>query len=397
MEFASLDDSRHYETAKAAAADDDHPREGELGAREITVVSAADLYGRPVPPRCFHVPGILPARTVTLLTGDGGTGTSLLALQLSAATCLDKPWIGLKAERGRVLYLSAEDELDELHRRLADIVADVGSDLSELADLRLVALAGEDAVLAAPNGRSGVIAATPLWVAIDAEVRRWRPTLIVCDTLADLFGGDENHRAQARQFVGMLRGLAIRHDATVLLLAHPSLSGISSGSGASGSTGWSNSVRSRLYLKRATVRDEGSRTELEPDPNVRVLTTMKSNYGPTGGEIRLRWQAGAFRAEGNQQPGAFSQLALTARADAVFLDLVARYVAEGRHVSATPSANFAPTIFAKDPRASGIGHAALRMAMNRAFDSRRIVVEEFGSPSRRLKRIVPVARGGGDD
>jgi RecA-family ATPase len=63
----------------------------------------------------------VPDRTVTLLYGDGGTGKSLLALQLAAATALGVKWIGLQPAHGPVLYLSAEDDLDELHRRLGRV------------------------------------------------------------------------------------------------------------------------------------------------------------------------------------------------------------------------------------------------------------------------------------
>jgi hypothetical protein len=43
------------------------------------------------------------------------------------------------------------------------------------------------------------------------------------DTSADVFGGDEISRTQVRQFVGLLRGIAIRQRLSVVLLAHPSL------------------------------------------------------------------------------------------------------------------------------------------------------------------------------
>ena len=56
-------------------------------------VNAASLDGRPVPAREWHVPGLVPARTVTLLGGDGGTGKSLLAMQLAAATAVGGAWM----------------------------------------------------------------------------------------------------------------------------------------------------------------------------------------------------------------------------------------------------------------------------------------------------------------
>ena len=73
--------------------------------------------------------------------------------------------------------------------------------------------------------------------------------LIALDTAADMFGGNENDRSQVRQFIGLLRGLAITPMPACCWRSHPSLSGINTDSGLSGSTGWHNSVRSRLYFK----------------------------------------------------------------------------------------------------------------------------------------------------
>ena len=68
--------------------------------------------------------------------------------------------------------------------------------------------------------------------------------------------------------------------------------------------------------------------------------------------------------------------------------MLAAYTEQGRSVSATPSANYAPTLFASDPKARGMSNSLLKLAMNRLFDAGRIRVEEIGPPSRRQKRIV---------
>jgi RecA-family ATPase len=361
-----------------------------LPPRIIQVVGAEEFEGKPVPPRPWHVQGLLPGRTVSLLSGDGGAGKSLLALQLSCATALAYPWIGLDVTPGRVLYLSAEDDTDEIHRRLFDIAASYQCQFGDLSNLKILPLAGEDAVLAAPSGRSGVIAATPLWHQLVKAADEWAPKLIVLDTLADLFGGEENHRSQARQFIGLLRGLALRLDAAVLVLAHPSLSGISSGTGSSGSTGWNNSVRSRLYLERIKEPDG-----TESDPDARRLRTMKSNYGRTGSEIRLRWRDGVFTTE-SSPANTFVQVEAEAQADRIFLDLVAAYSAEHRAVSPRPSGNYAPVVFARDSRSKGLNKVALAKAMNRLFSRSRIETIEVGPPSKRRAQIaLPAERGEG--
>ena len=261
-----------------------------LNVAELPVVSAASFAGKPVPERLWIVLDMIPSGTVTLLTGDGGVGKSRLVKQLGIAVAVGREWIGAPPERGPVVFVSAEDDLDELHRRVIAIANAQGIDIVKLNDFHFVPLAGSDAVMGAPDSKSGIIRETAIWRGLVAIVERIKPKLVILDTLADIFAGNESARREARQFIGILRGLAIEHSLAVVLLAHPSLSGMASGSGTSGSTAWSNSVRSRLYLE--TIKGDDDR---EIDADLRVLRVKKSNYGPTGSEIRLRWSKGMLR------------------------------------------------------------------------------------------------------
>jgi RecA-family ATPase len=204
-------------------------------------VSAASLGARP-PPRTWLVPELIPGRNVTLLSGDGGTGKSLLALQLAVAVATrDSLWLGLEVAHGGAVFVSAEDELDEVHRRLANICAADGPDITHLTDLTVLPLAGRDAVLGRP-GAPGELQSTPMFEFVRSMVGAMAPALVIVDTISDAFGGNENSRSEVRQFVGMLRALAMDADCAILLLAHPSVAGLNSGTGLSGSTAWNNSV-----------------------------------------------------------------------------------------------------------------------------------------------------------
>lgn len=361
-----------------------HGPEAEDGAPMVVplaTITAAALAERDVLERPWLVRDMIPGRNVTLLMGDGGTGKSLLAQQLAAAVAAAGDWIGTVPEAGGVVYVSAEDDIDEVHRRLADITAASGIGLDRLADLHIVPLAGHDAVLALPDRRSDIISPTPLWHSLVATVQQHRPRLVVLDNLADVFAGNEISRPQARQFIGLLRGLAIANDLAVLLLGHPSLTGLSTGTGTSGSTAWSNSVRSRLYLERAKSDGE------EPDPNLRILKVMKANYAPTGMEVRLRWEAGALKLDGGG-PGMFDRIAAEAKADRVFLKVLTRMAEEGRDVSPNRSASYAPTVFAKQPDGEGCNKAAFEKAMERLLAARKIKIQKHGPPSRTTYRLL---------
>ena len=355
---------------------------------DLPVISAASFAGAAPPERRWIVRDMIPDRAVTIVSGDGGGGKTTLMLQLAAAKVGTRPWLGYDPDPGRVLVVTAEDDEDEIHRRLAAIAKSLAVDLSDLGDLHIVPLAGQDAVMGAPQGKAALIAPTAVFRGLLALVERIKPSLVVLDALADVYGGEENARAQARQFISMLRGLAIKFDLAVVLIAHPSLSGMASGSGTSGSTAWSNSVRARLYLER--IVDESNR---EIDPDLRVLRLKKSNYGPVGIELRLRWQNGAFVLDGNA--GSFDKLAADAKAERVFLDLLAAFTAQGRDVCDVPGHSYAPNEFAEQG-AEPVNKAALKAAMKRLLFAGRIRVEKFGPPSKQRKRLVVAEQTKGD-
>lgn len=341
---------------------------------------ASDLAGSLPPPRQWHVDGLIPANQVTMLGGDGGVGKSLLALQLAVASASGGPWIGHHPAQGPAMYISAEDDRDEMHRRVSDIAASQAIPMEALGNLILRSLAGEDALLAVADSRQGTLRTTPLLSELDQAIGDYGIRSLYLDTLADFHSGQENDRAVARQFIGILRGLSLRHECPILLLAHPSLTGISSGSGLSGSTAWNNSVRSRLYLER--VNEDG----YEPDPDRRRLSTKKSNYGRAGDEWFVRWENGAFVPEKAESGLGANSASMKARR--VFLDLLRAHTEEGRNLNANAGPNFAPSVFAKDKRNERVSRSAFLDAMNDLFASGGIRQEEIGPPSRRVRRIV---------
>lgn len=340
--------------------------------------SAASWAGQEVPPRDWLIHGLIPSKTVTMLGGDGGTGKSLLALQLACSVAMGERWIGRNVERpGKVLFLSAEDDQDELHRRLHDICRSMGVDMEDLDRLMIRSLAGENALLATLNRKTNSLRKTPLYDLIDKAMTAAKPSLIVLDTLSDLHAGEENSRAHARQFIGMLRNLAIRHDCAVLLLAHPSLTGMSNGSGLSGSTAWNNSVRSRLYLDRIKD-DDGS----EANPDARVLRTMKANYSATGGEIGLNWAEGVFHhdiQDFDEQP--------KEKAERVFLKLLDTFHAQKRHVSHSVSSTYAPSQFEAHPEAERCTKGQFKRAMDQLLANGVITVAEHGRPGKERQHL----------
>ncbi|MBO0718742.1 MAG: AAA family ATPase, partial [Rhizobiales bacterium] len=337
----------------------------------------------PLADRAWLIIDCIPMFNVSLFSGEGAVGKSIALLQLSAATVLGKDWFGYSPAFGPVLYLAAEDDDDELRRRLDAIAKHYFVDRQDLIreGLKVLSFAGRDATLGKPD-RTGMITPTPLLDRVRTEAVALKPKLIVFDTVADTFGGYENDRTQTRQFITLVRGLAIDARAALVMAAHPSLAGLRDDTGLSGSTAWHNSVRARLYLKSV----EGG------DTAKRVLEIKKNNYGPVTRSIEVRWKDGVYVLQQQMTPEQRANLA--DRADALFITILRRFIEQNRNVSANPSSTFAPVMFADqdDAKAEHFRPSDFKAAMERLFKSNRIRVIEEGPPSKRRSRIVEVAR-----
>ena len=99
--------------------DDDDDPYAEEPPPKIEWTVAADLEGLPVPPREWLVDEWMPVRTVTSLNGGGGTGKSLVAMQLATSLATGTSFFGLRVQQCTVLGIFCEDDRDELHRRLS--------------------------------------------------------------------------------------------------------------------------------------------------------------------------------------------------------------------------------------------------------------------------------------
>jgi len=254
----------------------------------------------------------------------------------------------------------------------------------------LLNLFGQDATLFHHSGKSGRIETTPLYKQIYQAAGDLKPINISLDPLARIFAGNEMDRTQVYGLVGHVQALALASGGSVTLLTHPSLQGIRSGSGYSGSTAWHDAFRFRQYL-RAAQEDEDTPIDPANDNGLRELTFMKNQYGPPAAKLTLRWRDGLFLPESSGGASNLEKLAEEAKADAGFLDLLDRFTAQGRNVGAAPTSNnYAPTVFAKE--GCGFNRKQLDAALRRLFAAGRIKVESYGKashPHQRIARVGP--------
>jgi RecA-family ATPase len=338
--------------------------------------------GLPVPERQWAILDRVPDGEVTLLSGEGAIGKSLILKQAAVATVTAKDWLGTMPASGPVIYVTAEEKVDELHYRLHNITEHYGVRFADLADLHIRSMKGEDTVLAHPD-RNGIIRPTPLFERLFLAVLAIKPRWVGLDPAANLFAGNENDRSHVQQFIALLTRIAVQGNTAVVLVSHPSLTGINTGSGLSGSTAWHNSVRSRLYLKKAQT-EKGE----EPDTDLRVLEVMKSNYGPPAEALTLRWKGGLFLPVA--APGSLERMAREQKVDDLFLKLLDRSTEQGRNLSDKKTAHtYAPGRFVNEPEAKAdhISKRELAEAMERLFRAGKIRNASYGLPSKGWTRL----------
>ena len=259
-----------------------------------SILRASEIRG-PIPEREWLLRDWFPSKAVSLLFGPGGVGKTLLVQQLANCVATGNDFMGIETTRMPVLAVLCEDDSLEISRRQLSI--------NDWLGVNEITGSGPDNLFIWPRvGEDNILVTFPsqgedkpgefygkLRDAVEEVKQRTDSDeiLIILDTAADLFGGNENVRREVNTFVKTYLGsFCTSHNASVITLAHPSLSGLSSGTGLSGSTAWENSARARAYFHRS-----------DDDDDVRTLSRKKSNYSAIGDshDITLLWQDGVYQ------------------------------------------------------------------------------------------------------
>ncbi|MES2820112.1 MAG: AAA family ATPase [Pseudomonadota bacterium] len=206
--------------------------------RPFRFIAASEM---PVNPIAWLVRDYLERGTFAVLYGAAGKGKSFFALDLSCCVASGKAFHGFEVQQGAVFYIAGEGH-GGVSRRLRAWAVHNGKPILELP-----IFVSEGVVDLALSSEA---------THVSAEVQRLstqsgtRPTLIVIDTLARNFGGDENSATGIGRFVRQV-DLHLRHawEATVLIIHH---SGKDSERGARGSSALKGAADAEYEMSRPT-------------------------------------------------------------------------------------------------------------------------------------------------
>lgn len=280
-----------YNYAKLAAGDASaksafegfNPETGDV----LEVINAASLVGLPEEEPGFLFEDFIPKNEVSLMIGDGGTGKSQLVTQAAFAVAAGKDFMGMENQTQMpVIMVSCEDSVNVFQKRKYYIEREGGFAYENAAkDIYYIPRKGKSTVLGSVTGFK--VQTTKFYRELDHYLGTIPgEKLLVLDTLADIFAGNENERSTVNQFVKyVLNSLVEKHQTTIVLIAHPP----KSGSDYSGSTAWNNAVRARYTFKRP---EENGKPNLQS--NLRILETSKSNYSEVGMKVYMEFKHGVF-------------------------------------------------------------------------------------------------------
>ena len=341
----------------------------------------------PIPERQWAIRDRVPLKQAGLFSGEGGTGKSIIEIMKDVAHVAGLDWMGSMPEPGPAFYLGAEDDEDEIHIRVAMIARHYGVTFEQLiaGGLRILPLLGKDSTLCAASAKSGRVEVTKLYRQIYEAAGDLKPKNISVDTLSRAFAGNEIDRVQVYAFAMHMQALAKVAEGSVTVLSHPSLSGIASGSGLSGSTAWHGAFRFRQYLLGVKFAADDE----QPADDLRELRFKKNQYGPLGASISLRYQNGLFLPIAGLSN--LDAIARQAAAQDVFLALLRRFADEGRNLGDKPTApNYAPTAFAKETEAKSgrLKKEDFETAMRELFKTGKIHIESYGRPARPSSKLA---------
>ena len=259
--------------------------------KSIAIIPWSDI---PNTPRKWLIPNWLPADTVTMLTGHGGTGKSWLTLQMLCQIACGyqdaflNPTFKTPSDANEeinpkhIIFATYEDEPEEIKRRLGtlqDNMKWIQEGLPTIMNhIHIVDLRGVGPLWGPGTGEHIANTGQMLLAGYEVQERceEKDARLLVIDPLSGAFGNSENDRAIVYDFVSAFRKWGDTQGCAVLMIGH--LPKGKQEVSFSGSTAWEASARSMMMLGK---KEDG-------ESEYYALSHTKNNYAQRQDDIYLR-------------------------------------------------------------------------------------------------------------
>ncbi len=356
---------------------------------DLAAASIADMLTTTPPRREYLVEEFLPYGITGAVVAPGGTGKSFLLMQLAVAVAASDGFLGYRTPApAGVLMMAAEDDRDEIHRRLAAVL-DLGNlnrtnafEMGRLdliaRNLHIVARVGDENRLTL-RGPDGTISASPLVQQVIAAARQVPELrLIILDPVSRFRDGDENASSDATRFVEACERIRKETGATVLLAHHARKGATGAQDDIRGSSAFVDALRWAATLHKLTPED-AKEFDLDKGEASRLLrlALVKANYVAPQEPVYLTRGLGG-RLEPIEQPEPASKNRKEARSEERYASVLATLlpmIREHDH-SGKPLSRTAVRAKAGAEGIFRVSDKTLRAILERAIEEGRIRVRE---------------------
>lgn len=281
--------------------EDREPPKGNIFTSAHVQFSEKELLEDP-PPLKFIVWPYVPAETVSILAGPGGSNKTTLMLYAAVCRALKRQMFkGVLPEEGETVILTTEDQLSDYRRKLAALREYMGADF----DAKLVAerlhffdLSGTPIrLIAADRGEQFIPTAHVEWLIEALRAKAPRADWLIAETVSRLAGGVENNASHSILVEAMQRVCRTAHVASTLV-THVSQDAARNGTAdaysARGGSALGDNGRASMVLTRLNEnnREEFAKGfELAPEDLQRTLVwTLPKANGVAPQPARLLWR-----------------------------------------------------------------------------------------------------------
>jgi hypothetical protein len=194
---------------------------GEQSTTSLAIIDAFPIDETTIPQRAWVVPGLLLRRHVTVLVAPSASGKSLLALPISIACAVHIDWAKWRPRHAcKVLIVNAEDDVDEMRRRLCGAATTMNVNQADLVGRIILADNPSGIVVAQFNARSKTLVRTPLMEELVKTIVEQKIDIVWVDPFAETFEGDENSNSELKWAAMLWREVARRTNTAVVLNHH---------------------------------------------------------------------------------------------------------------------------------------------------------------------------------
>lgn len=245
-------------------------------------------------PREWLLKDVLPLGKVGLIIAPGGTSKSQFALQLGVSVASNNALANAFqiGKPGSVLMLFAEEDIDDIHRRLIAIFDNLAiKEQSEVVksigqNLYIKSVVGQNNLLTMRYEKGGHLEETEYVDRLINTVSDLKDLrLIVIDPASRFRGGDENSNEDATRFVECLERLCQTTKATIIVVHHANKGSFTQDeqtqTAARGASALTDGVRWQMNLRTLTEKDAANFKIAKENRREYILSEVtKNNYGP---------------------------------------------------------------------------------------------------------------------